>query len=386
MWLEKIEILNYKNHETAKLEFSEQINAFVGSNGSGKTNLLDAIYYLSLTKSAFSTDEQQNIRHTAPFFMLKGDFVLENKNYQIQFSFQPGQKKKARNNKRLYDKLSEHIGQFPVVLIAPNDTDIIRDGSDIRRKFFDGIISQIDKPYLENLLQYNHILRQRNSLLKQFAERNYFDADLLETYNEPLLDVGQKIYETRKVFLTDFHPHFHVHYQNLSAQKETVNIQYQSDLEEQHFESAFRKNLPKDRTLQRTTLGIHKDDFIFEINGQPLKKFGSQGQQKSFVIALKLAQFDIIKHQKKIKPILLLDDIFDKLDDLRIQKLTEMVINQSFGQLFVTDARPERTASIFDQVNANKKVFHIEGGQVVSTQESAKPDEKQKRSTTPQSK
>ena len=377
MWLEKIEILNYKNYETAKLEFSEQINSFVGSNGSGKTNLLDAIYYLSLTKSAFSSDEQQNIRHGAPFFMIKGSFSLENETYQIQFSLQQGQKKVIKNSKKVYEKISEHIGLFPVVLIAPNDTDIIRDGSDARRKFFDGIISQINPSYLDSLLQYNHILRQRNSLLKQFAEREYFDRDLLDTYNEPLLATGQVIYETRKAFLHSFYPYFDRHYQNLADQKEAVNIQYQSDLDQPDFAEAFGENLGKDRALQRTTMGIHKDDFLFEINAHPLKKFGSQGQQKSYVIALKLAQFDIIKAQKNIKPLLLLDDIFDKLDDKRIQKLTEMMVRQSFGQLFVTDARPERTLSVFDQLNAHKKVFYIEAGQVNSVHETATsmPDE-----------
>ena len=377
MWLEKIEILNYKNYEAAKLEFSEQINSFVGSNGSGKTNLLDAIYYLSLTKSAFSVDEQQNIQFGAPFFMIKGSFLLGNEIYQIQCSLQQGQKKVIRNSKKVYDKISEHIGLFPVVLIAPNDTDIIRDGSDARRKFFDGIISQINPSYLDSLLQYNHILRQRNSLLKQFAEREYFDRDLLDTYNEPLLVTGQVIYETRKAFLDSFYPYFDRHYLNLADQKETVDIQYQSDLDPPGFAEEFEKTLGKDRALQRTTMGIHKDDFLFEINAHPLKKFGSQGQQKSYVIALKLAQFDIIKAQKNIKPILLLDDIFDKLDDKRIQKLTEMVVQHSFGQLFVTDARPERTLSVFEQVDAHKKVFHIEAGKVTSVDElvSSKPDE-----------
>ena len=364
MWLEKIEILNYKNYETVKLDFSAQINSFVGSNGSGKTNLLDAIYYLSLTKSAFSSDEQQNIRHGADLFLIKGSFLLNDEPHKIQFSLQQGQKKVAKNSKKVYEKLSEHIGLFPVVLIAPNDTDIIRDGSDARRKFFDGIISQINAAYLEHLLQYNHWLKQRNSLLKQFAERNYFDKDLLETYNEPLLATGKLIHDTRKSFLQKFFPYFDNHYQNLSDQKEGVGIQYQSDLDQEGFDQAFKNNLKKDRALQRTTMGIHKDDFLFEINGHPLKKFGSQGQQKSYVIALKLAQFDSIKAEKNIKPILLLDDIFDKLDDKRIEKLTEMVVHHSFGQLFVTDARPERTSSIFEQVEADKKTFYIEGGKV----------------------
>lgn len=364
MWLEKIEILNFKNYETAKLEFSQQINSFVGSNGSGKTNLLDAIYYLSLTKSAFSVDEQQNIRHEAPFFMIKGSFIIHDESYQIHCSLQQGQKKVIKNSKKVYEKISDHIGLFPVVLIAPNDTDIIRDGSDTRRKFFDGIISQVDTSYLDHLLKYNQFLKQRNSLLKQFTEREYFDKDLLDTYSEPLIETGQIIYEARRAFLQSFQPYFDLHYLNLADQKEEVNIQYISALEQPNFAKAFQENIRKDRALQRTTMGIHRDDFLFEINTHPLKKFGSQGQQKSYVIALKLAQFDIIKTEKQIKPILLLDDIFDKLDDKRIQKLTEMVAQHSFGQLFVTDARPERTLSVFDQVDAEKQIFYIEKGEV----------------------
>ncbi len=365
MWLEKISLLNFKNYEELELSFSEQINCLVGENGSGKTNLLDAIYYLSLTKSAFSTTEAQNIRHQAPFFMVKGLIHKNDHDYQIQFSVQGGQKKVGKNNGVNYDRLSEHIGSFPVVLITPDDTDIIKGGSEIRRKFFDGLISQIDSVYLENLINYNHVLKQRNSLLKQFAENNNYDSDLLDSYSDQLLDFGAKIYAYRKAFVSSFFPTFIAHYDNISGQKETVKITHQSDFASGNYRKDFFQTYQKDLVLQRTTKGVHKDDFDFEINGFPVKKYGSQGQQKSFVIALKLAQFDIMKLEKGIKPILLLDDIFDKLDDLRIAKLVEMVAHHSFGQLFVTDARPERTQTIFQPIEAEKKVFVIQQGTVI---------------------
>lgn len=364
MWLEKISLLNFKNYEELELQFSEQINCFVGENGSGKTNLLDAIYYLSLTKSAFSSTEAQNIRHGAAFFLIKGLMHKETHDFHIQFSVQNGQKKIAKNNGANYDRISEHIGLFPVVLITPDDTDIIKGGSEIRRKFFDGLISQIDTIYLDHLINYNHVLKQRNSLLKQFAEKKSYDEDLLDSYSSQLLSYGAKIHAYRKAFISSFLPIFLAHYNNISGQKEIVEIHYQSDFASENYRQDFYQAYQKDMILQRTGKGIHKDDFEFEINHLPVKKYGSQGQQKSFVIALKLAQFDIIRNEKGLKPILLLDDIFDKLDDFRIAKLVEMVAHHSFGQLFITDARPERTQTILQQIDAERKVFTIQQGKV----------------------
>lgn len=365
MWLENISLLNFKNYEELSLSFSPQINCFVGENGSGKTNLLDAIYYLSLTKSAFSSTEAQNIRHQQAFFLVKGKFEKEAEKYAIQFSLQEGQKKQFKNSRIPYEKLSEHIGLFPAVLITPNDTDIIRGASEIRRKFYDGIMSQISVEYLDQLLRYNHLLRQRNSLLKQFAETQRYDKDLLDSYSEPLLESGAFIYAFRKSFVNDFFPIFIEHYNNLSGQKEQVSISYESDFSQPGFRELFYKNYRRDLPAQRTTLGIHKDDYVFEIDNHPVKKYGSQGQQKSFVISLRLSQFDIIREAKGVKPLLLLDDVFDKLDDFRITKLSEMVATRSFGQLFVTDARPERTYQIFEPIVADKKVFTIHRGELV---------------------
>jgi len=362
MWLENISLLNFKNYENLSLAFSPQINCIVGENGSGKTNLLDAIYYLSLTKSAFSSTEAQNIRHGESFFSVKGNFDKQEEIHSIQFSQQEGQKKQFKNNRLHYEKLSEHIGLFPAVLITPNDTDMIRGASEVRRKFFDGIMSQVSSDYLEQLLRYNHQLRQRNSLLKQFAEGRSYDKDLLDSYSESLLASGAFIHQFRKKFVEAFFPVFIGHYNNLSGQKEEVSIHYVSEFAQPAFERLFYSSYRRDLQAQRTTLGVHKDDYAFIIDEHPVKKYGSQGQQKSFVIALRLCQFDIIRDAKGVKPLLLLDDVFDKLDDFRIGKLSEMVAAQSFGQLFVTDARPERTFQIFEPISADKKVFTIHQG------------------------
>ncbi len=384
MHLESLELLNFKNYEEIKLQFSPEINCLVGSNGSGKTNMLDAIHYLSLTKSAFNAIDSQNIKHEADFMVIRGSFRSgdpkkgepeskdtstgqagkQAKHETIQCSLQQGQRKIFRHNKKVYDKISEHIGRYPVVFIAPNDTDVIREGSETRRKFFDSILSQIDQQYLQWLLQYNHNLKQRNSLLKQFADRNSFDKDLLEPYNQHLLRLGTALLGARKNFLHEYLPFFLSHYHNLSEGKEEVSIRYESNLDVSKPEAVLQNSLRRDLILQRSNIGIHKDDYVFEIDGHPLKKFGSQGQQKSFVIALKLAQFDLIRQHKGFKPILLLDDIFDKLDDQRIAKLMELVSGHTFGQLFVTDARPERTERIFEQlINTEVMIYNIANGQ-----------------------
>ncbi|MDQ3394701.1 MAG: DNA replication/repair protein RecF [Bacteroidota bacterium] len=363
MRLENISLINFKNYSELNVSFSPQINCFVGENGSGKTNLLDAIYYLSISKSAFNTVDQQNIKHGAPYFMIKGHFKVRENKYEIQCVQKAGQKKILKNNKTPYDKLSEHIGQFPVVLIAPDDTDLIRDSSEARRRFLDSIISQLDSTYLNNLIRYNHFIKQRNSLLKLFATKNYVDYDLLEPYDVNLISIGKELYKIRNSFIDRFIPIFSSHYLNLSEGKEKTSIVYESDLNEAHWEENFLQARKKDLILQRTTMGIHKDDLNFQVEGYPLKKYGSQGQQKSFLIALKLAHYDLIKSEKKINPLLLLDDIFDKLDDQRISKLLEMISCGRFGQLFVTDARPERTIKIFSSIQSEVKFFQISQGE-----------------------
>lgn len=358
MYLQKLSLTNFKSYDYDSFEFSPRVNCIVGENGTGKTNLLDAIYFLALTKSSISNQDALSINHDADFMMIEGSFEQE-KTTLITIALQKGQKKAVLHDKKAYEKLSEHIGKFPVVLLSPNDTDIIRDGSEERRKFFDGVMSQLDAEYLENLLQYNRLLLQRNSLLKQFAERNYVDDLLLDIYTDPLVEIALKIYQARQAFTEKFLPIFKKHYEVLSDARENVEMLYESEMSNENFNLIFRRNRVRDLAAQRTTMGSHKDDFIFEINGFTLRKFGSQGQQKSFVIALKLAQFEMLTKTKGFPPILLLDDIFDKLDDRRIQQLITMMIDGTFEQVFITDARPERTRQLLNHLKVDLRFYDI---------------------------
>ena len=363
MYLQRISLTNFKSYDFGDFKFSHRVNCIVGENGSGKTNLLDAIYFLALTKSSVSTQDALCVTHEADFMMIDGLFVGGEKgDVQITCSFQKGQKKAVLHDKKPYEKISEHIGLYPVVLISPNDTDIVRDGSEERRKFFDGVISQIDREYLETLIKYNKVLLQRNALLKQFAEKNYFDADLLDIYSEPIIECGIELQKKRAVFLSKFTPIFQKHYANLSESREEVRLVYETDVDADTFRNDFTKNRQRDLAAQRTTLGIHKDDFSFEINAFPLKKYGSQGQQKSYVIALKLAQFELLALEKGFQPILLLDDIFDKLDDRRIQQLINMMVDGTFQQVFLTDARPERTQQLLSHLTVEVRYFDVTQG------------------------
>ena len=359
MHLENIKLLNFKNYEELNLDFSDQINCFVGDNGAGKTNLLDAIHYLSLTKSAFNHVDSQNIRRQQEFFMIKGTYQHEEHKEVVLCNFKNGQRKIVKHNNQPYDKLSDHIGKFPIVIITPGDQAIIMEGSETRRKFFDSLLSQMYSGYLTNLVKYHQVLRQRNALLKQFIERNYIDNDLISPYTHELIVTGTEIHNYRVTFLKDFIPILKQLYADISESKEQVGLEYISDLSNENFKEVFNENLKKDIFIQRTSEGIHRDEFEFSIEGYALKKFGSQGQQKSFVVALKLAQFEMIRRIRNTKPLLLMDDIFDKLDDKRIGKLMDMVAGYTFGQLFVTDARPERTEQIFKKINANIKIIQI---------------------------
>ncbi|HYG03553.1 MAG TPA: DNA replication/repair protein RecF [Chryseosolibacter sp.] len=362
MHLKSLQLVNFKNYESVRLEFSDKINVLVGTNGSGKTNLLDAIHYLSITKSAFLSSDQHLIKHGEKFFSIKGEMQINRSIADIFCAVQPGNKKVVREGVNDYQKISDHIGKYPVVLIAPDDTELVREGSEERRRFFDSIISQIDKPYLESLIQYNHVLKQRNGLLKMFSEGKSFDSIALETYDRVMKASGEKIFARRKQFVEEFKPVFLRYYQIIVENAEQVDLQYQSDLLNSSFPDGLKKNLEKDLQYQRTNFGIHKDDYVFSLGSGDLKRLGSQGQKKSFIIALKLAHFDVVEKIKGIRPILLLDDIFDKLDDLRIEKLLQMIRDDRFGQLFLTDARPDRTAGLLDEIGVPARIFTVENG------------------------
>jgi DNA replication and repair protein RecF len=331
----------------------------VGKNGIGKTNILDAIYHLANGKSYFNPLAVQNIKHGEEFFVIDGEFEINSRMEQIVCSLKKGQKKTLKRNNKPYEKFSDHIGFIPLVIISPADRDLIVEGSETRRKFIDSVISQLDNSYLQKLIQYQKVIIQRNALLKYFALNHVFEKDTLSIYNEQLISFGQTIFEKRKTFLTDFTPIFNKYHQEITNSAETVQLVYQSDLFEKDTFTLLEQNLNKDRALQYTSVGVHKDDLSFEIDHYPIKKFGSQGQQKSFLIALKLAQFDFVKKRSGEKPILLFDDIFDKLDEFRVSKIIEMVNNEEFGQLFISDTHPERTENIVKTTHQSYKIFTL---------------------------
>ncbi|QMU66694.1 MAG: DNA replication and repair protein RecF [Flavobacteriaceae bacterium] len=357
MHLQKLSILNFKNITDKTFNFHEKINCFTGDNGIGKTNVLDAIYYLSFTKSYFNPVAVQNIKHGESFFVLNGDYVLQDRTEKIVCSLKKGQKKVLKRNGKIYDKLSEHIGRLPLVMISPADSNLIVEGSDVRRKFIDSVISMLDKEYLRDLISYNRIIIQRNALLKYFRANRTFDALNLKVYDGQLPVFGTKIFKKRKVFLMQFSPIFNAKYQMISGNKEQVNLHYKSHLHEGSMEKLLEQSIERDRMLQYTGVGIHKDDLSFDIGNHPIKKFGSQGQQKSYLIALKLAQFEFLKQKSKIVPILLLDDIFDKLDEKRVAQVIDLVHDDVFGQIFITDTHRERTEKAVKNSNNSYKIF-----------------------------
>lgn len=359
MYLQKLSLVNFKNITSQSFDFQEKINCFVGNNGVGKTNVLDAIYYLSFAKSYFNSVAGQNIKHGESFFMVEGDYFLKERNEKIVCSLKKGQKKVLKRNGKNYEKFSEHIGQLPLVIISPADRDLVTEGSDTRRKFIDGVISQQNKKYLQDLLAYNKVLSQRNALLKYFAANRTFDALNLNVYNEQLALYGTRIYEIRKDFLERFIPIFNEKYALISGDKEQVNLKYKSQLHDFSLEALLQKYVEKDKMMQYTTAGIHKDDLSFDIGDYPIKKFGSQGQQKSYLIALKFAQFEFIKQQANVTPILLLDDIFDKLDENRVAHIIDLVNNNKFGQIFITDTHKDRTESILKRSDKPYQIFEL---------------------------
>ena len=359
MFLKSLSILNYKNFDSVDFHFDQKINCVVGNNGVGKTNVLDSIYHLSFGKSYFNPVTSQNINHDAEFFVIDGTFEKKEREEQIIVSAKRGQKKVIKRNNKAYEKFSDHIGFIPTVIISPADRDLIIEGSETRRKFMDGVISQSDNIYLNNLINYGKILAQRNSLLKFFAANRSFDPDTLSVYDMQLQEYGSFIHQKRKEFLEVFIPIFQKRYASISNGKEVVAVDYKSQLEEADLETLLKENLQKDRALQYTSVGIHKDDLNFEIEGHPIKKFGSQGQQKSFLIALKLAQFDFIKDLSKVSPILLLDDIFDKLDEHRVAHIVELVATNELGQLFISDTHADRTEKVVKQTGQTYKMFNL---------------------------
>ena len=359
MLLKNLSLINYKNFESQDFEFDSKINCFVGANGIGKTNVLDAIYHLSLGKSYFNPVATQNVKHEREFFVIDGTFEKAEREEKILCSFKKGAKKIIKRNGKAYDRLSDHIGLLPLVIISPADRDLIIEGSETRRKFMDGVISQSDKKYLLGLIKYNKVLSQRNSLLKYFAANHTYDATTLSVYNEQLTEHGMPIFKKRSEFMEAFIPIFKAQYRVISGDTEEVDLTYESKLYDNELLSLLEQNLDRDRALQYTSVGIHKDDLSFTIAGHPIKKFGSQGQQKSFLIALKFAQFHFMKEQAGSTPVLLLDDIFDKLDENRVAHIMGLVDNEEFGQIFISDTHAERTENVVKNVHQSYKIFKL---------------------------
>ena len=360
MYLNNINLTNFKNHSSVNFNFIDKINCFTGNNGVGKTNLLDAIYYLCTCKSYFSNSDNNNIKHNEFFFLLKGNFIKQENESNIQCSVQNNKNKIFKNNNKKYKKLTEHIGKFPIVVITPNDISLILEGSAERRKFIDSCISQYDKKYLNFLVKYNRIIQQRNILLKSFAKNNYFDQTNLDVWNQQLFEPCEYIFEKRKNFVDVINPIFKKYYNSISnLNNEIPCIKYNSQLLNNNIKELLNLNVNKDRILQYTTVGIHKDDLNLKLNNYNIKKIGSQGQNKTFLISLKFAQFELLTKNLDFKPIILLDDIFDKLDKIRVANIVKLVSENHFQQIFITDTNKERLKLILNKTNISNKIFEL---------------------------
>jgi DNA replication and repair protein RecF len=369
MVFNSLSLYNFKNFASAKADFVDGINCIVGKNGVGKTNILDALHYLSLGKSAINPIDAANIRYEQDSFFIKSGITRNDSTLEVLCTVQTGRKKSLKVNQEEYARLSEHIGFIPVVMISPNDNSLILDGNEARRRFFDSTLSQINKQYLFNLVRYQKALKQRNALLKEFAHNMQVDADRLAPFDHELLSLAGELYEVRSKFLKKFESRFEKLYKKLSHGHEKVSLSYESHWQKKDPEKLFQTALKRDLALQRTTIGVHRDAYHFMIEDKPIKRFGSQGQQKSLIVGLKVAQFEELKKATKVTPVLLLDDIFDKLDDQRMAILLNMVCEHQFGQIFLTDARPERTRTMLAENKLAARIFTVNDGSIESIED-----------------
>lgn len=361
MFLKKLSIVQYKNIAQADFYFSPKINCFLGNNGMGKTNVLDAVYYLSFCKSFCNTLDNQNISHDADFFMLQGFYDLEEKEEEIYCGMKRRSKKQFKRNKKEYERLSDHIGLLPLVMISPEDSTLILGGSEERRKFIDQVISQSDKRYLDALIHYNKALFQRNAMLK--ADKHHpSDMELMTILEEQMSSSAQYIYDRRCLFIEEFTPIFQEYYDYICNGNEKVSLTYESHLVNGSLADQLRTSREKDQIIGFTTKGIHKDDLEMQLGDYPLKRIGSQGQNKTYLIALKLSQFVFLKNSSETQPILLLDDIFDKIDALRVEQIIKLVSGDTFGQIFITDTNRQYLDEIIAKSNENFHLYLVENG------------------------
>jgi DNA replication and repair protein RecF len=362
MYLKKLLLTNFKNYEFGELEFSPKINCFVGKNGVGKTNILDAIHYLSLTKSFFNSIDSISIRHGEDYFIIQGTFSRNGEDDNIYCAFQKQKQKLLKRNGKEYQKLSDHVGRYPVVMISPADSSLVTEGSEERRKFLNKIISQYNTEYLDSVLRYSKALQQRNKLLKDLGSSGKFDIEMISVWDSQLIKYGEYVFSERKILVDELIPVFQEYYEMISGGREHVEMKYSSHLADGNFQEALSNAITKDRFLEYTTVGIHKDDLSLGMDGYPVKSLGSQGQQKSFLVSLKLAKFDYIKRKAGFPPILLLDDIFDKFDDDRVEQIIKLVGDNIFGQIFITDTHHNRLQDILSSHNIDFKLFRIADG------------------------
>lgn len=365
MRLQKLHLLNFKNYAGADVELDGDIHVLLGRNGEGKTNLLEAIHYLSLTRGIGPAPDAANVRQGEEHFLIRGLFEILGKQKEVTCTYTPDRRKKVAEDGKEYTRFSEHIGKYPIVLVTPGDIELVWDGGEIKRRFFDTLLSQLDREYLGHLMVYQVNLKQRNGLLRMSAGRPGIDRELLATYDERLVISGQWLHARRAGFVKQMIPRVQKHYAFLvNGGNEVPGISYASHLDSLDFGKELVDRLDGDVLLGRTSVGMHRDEFRFTLNDNELKSFGSQGQQKSFLIALKLAEFDLLSEMNGFKPLLMLDDIFDKLDDERIVQLLKLVANGSFGQIFLTDARPGRSLEVLKGASLNAQCFQLEKGQV----------------------
>ena len=361
MILSRLSIVNFKNIAQADLVFSPGLNCFLGNNGMGKTNLLDAVYYLSFCKSFNNVVDSQNIRHEQDFFIIQGFYDLDGKDEEFYCGMKRRQKKQFKRNKKEYERLSDHIGFIPLVMASPADTDLISGGSEERRKFIDLVISQSDKGYLDALIRYNKALVQRNALLKAETEA---DNAIFEIWEEQMEAYGRFIFERRSQFIKQFIPVFQEFYRFISSDNEKVGIEYESDAAEGDLRELLLQSRLRDRILGHSTKGVHRDDLQFSLGEYPMKRIASQGQTKTFLIALKLAQFEFLKQTGHTEPLLLLDDIFDKLDADRVEQIVKIVGGEMFGQVFITDTNRGHIDDILRAQAVDYKLFTVTGGEI----------------------
>ncbi len=357
--LEKIVISDFRNIQLQELEFSPNVNCISGNNGEGKTNLLDAIYYLSMTKSAFATSDRFTFRHGTDEFSLAGTYRMEN-GLASRFSLKMSVKgdKKIRRDDKPYNKISEHVGVLPIVMVSPADISMVSESGEERRRFVNAVLSQMDREYMTAVQQYNRLLQQRNRMLKDMQA----DLPLLEVIDMKMSSLAEPVYKARRQFIEDLKPLVAEYYKSLSGGAEQIGIEYESELSKGPLDRILASSYEKDRILKYTTSGIQRDDFIFTMNGHPIRRCGSQGQQKSFLVSLKFAQYELMKKNYGFAPVLLLDDVFDKLDMGRISNLLQMVASKDFGQIFITDSNKVRMAGIVDGLTQDRAYYETTGG------------------------